>query len=114
MQLKRITRQSTMRAQVRAGRRKAAPVILIVRDMKISNKLYFWLPLFMAMLLGLITGASYEFMNAFPTADWAAKGEPFFDRWLARQSWFLKGFFPGAIIGVIVGLILYFVKFREK
>ena len=66
------------------------------------------------MLFGLILGATNELLHAWPTADWASKGQPFFDRWINRQIWFLYGFIPGAIIGTFVGFVWYRVSSKNN
>ena len=73
---------------------------------------FFWIPFTVSLVFGLIIGSTYKFFHAFPSADWAAKGQSFIERWLDKQEWFLQGFIPGALIGLVVGVALY--KIRAK
>jgi len=77
-----------------------------------KNRDYFWIPFNIALIVGLLVGSTNDFIHAFPTTDWAVKGQPFIERWINRQEWFLSGFIPGALIGAVVGMVWY--KFRRK
>ncbi len=61
-------------------------------------------------MFGSITGAINAKINQGQTADWAARGQPIFERWLDKQSWFIETFPYGAIVGAIVGIIWAYVE----
>lgn len=70
-------------------------------------KEHFWFSLALALLCGLIAGGALKFYFGFPTADWAAKGVPLWERLSQEWSWWLQGFIPGAIVGFVIGPIVY-------
>jgi len=82
--------------------------------MKKKNRDYFWIPFNVALIFGLIAGVINKFIYALPSGDWAVKGQPFIERWLDKQEWFIQGFLPGAIIGVVVGIALYKIRLKKE
>jgi len=79
-----------------------------------NKKDLIWIPINFALIAGLITGAINEFTHAFPSADWAANGQSFIDRWLNKQTWFLTGFLPGALVGLVSGILWNKVRRKTK
>ena len=78
-----------------------------------SNK-YFWASFNFALLFGLITGGIHQFNNQISSVDWASKGQPITERWIDKQIWLIEGFIPGAIFGVIVGVLWTYINNRRK
>ncbi|MBL1140424.1 MAG: hypothetical protein HND53_00140 [Proteobacteria bacterium] len=73
-------------------------------------KSYFWTSFNFSLLFGLISGGIYRFNNQISTSDWASKGQPFSERWLDKQIWLIEGFIPGAIFGIVVGILWVYIS----
>ncbi|MBE8233600.1 MAG: hypothetical protein HAW67_07660 [Endozoicomonadaceae bacterium] len=79
-----------------------------------KNNDWFWVPFCFTMLGGVITGGIYEGYHELQTNDWAARGQPLFERWLDKQSWFIEGAIPGLILGLIVGILVWAYTYKYK
>ena len=57
-------------------------------------------------MFGLIISSTNNFIHAFTSADWAEKGQAFIEKCLEKQEWFFARLYPGALIGLVVGIVL--------